>query len=228
VARPQAFLVDVFETILTCDFTVHARELPLLAGVPAPAWNQAFALLGQPLSEGRTSLREAFEQALRAVGATPLEGLADKLAERDQELLFECSRLCDDTVPFLNRARARGFKVALVSNCAANARPLLEQLGVVQLVDAVVLSCEVGRAKPSPGIYQRALEMLGVAAGEAVFVDDQPGFCAGAEALGIQAVRIERGGPGDHVGPVQGDARQVVGSLTELEEMFWTRRKMST
>jgi FMN phosphatase YigB (HAD superfamily) len=57
----------------------------------------------------------------------------------------------------------------------------------------VVLSCEVGSAKPSPEIYVTALTDLGVAAADAVFIDDQPTFCVGAEAVGVRPIQISRG-----------------------------------
>jgi putative hydrolase of the HAD superfamily len=63
---------------------------------------------------------------------------------------------------------------------------------VLPLADAAILSCEVGSAKPSPEIYDAALEDLGVAAADAVMIDDQPDFCAGAEAVGIRAIQIVR------------------------------------
>ena len=58
-----------------------------------------------------------------------------------------------------------------------------------------MLSCEVGSAKPAPQIFRRALSEAGVAAADALFVDDQAAYCAGAEVLGIGAVRIVRNGP---------------------------------
>ena len=82
-------------------------------------------------------------------------------------------------------SRACGIRVALVSNCMENTRPLLSGLGVSALADAVVLSCETGCAKPDARIYRQALDQLGVRAGAAVLVDDQPAFCAGAAAVGI-------------------------------------------
>jgi FMN phosphatase YigB (HAD superfamily) len=81
-----------------------------------------------------------------------------------------------------------------VSNCADTTRGLLDHLGVIPLVDAVVLSCEVGSMKPSPEIYITALADLGVAAADAVFIDDQPTFCLGAEAVGVRPIRISRAG----------------------------------
>jgi putative hydrolase of the HAD superfamily len=80
-----------------------------------------------------------------------------------------------------------------VSNCADTTRPVLERLVIVPLVDAAVLSCEVGSMKPYPEIYVTALEELGVAAVDAVFIDDQPTFCVGAEAVGIRPIQIARG-----------------------------------
>ena len=51
--RPEAFLVDVYETILTCDFEVLRNELPVIAGVEPEAWNEGFARLGPDLTHGR-------------------------------------------------------------------------------------------------------------------------------------------------------------------------------
>ena len=49
-----------------------------------------------------------------------------------------------------------------------------------------------GAAKPDPAIFEIALDRLGVAAEDALFVDDQQAFCDAAAALGIRAVLIDR------------------------------------
>lgn len=69
-------------------------------------------------------------------------------------------------------------------------------LGLEREVDVVVLSCEVGVKKPEAGIYQTALERLGVPPDRTAFVDDLVDYCAGAEALGIRSYRILREGSG--------------------------------
>ncbi|WP_420111460.1 HAD family hydrolase [Pseudactinotalea sp.] len=94
----------------------------------------------------------------------------------------------------MTELRDRGIAAAFVSNCAPNAAPLLSHLGLTAQVDAVILSCEVGSTKPDAEIYMRALEALAVDASGAVFVDDQATYCAGAEAIGLTAVRIDRHG----------------------------------
>ena len=72
---------------------------------------------------------------------------------------------------------------SLVSNCAEHTRDQLSRTGLAGLADVLVLSCEVGYSKPAAQIYERALSALGVAPAEAVFIDDQPAYCAAAAAL---------------------------------------------
>ena len=52
----------------------------------------------------------------------------------------------------------------------------------------IVVSGDEGVVKPDPAIYQLALARFGLAADEAVFVDDVPANVAGAEAVGMHAV----------------------------------------
>jgi HAD superfamily hydrolase (TIGR01509 family) len=192
-ARPEAFLVDVYETILTCDFEVLRNELPVIAGVEPQAWNEAFTRLGPDLTHGRLTMAQGFEQILDACGVRLRPGLVSELVRKDRELLAASSCLYEDAIPFLQILRSRGTLVALVSNCVENTRQLLSDFGVSALADAVVLSCEAGCAKPDARIYQHALDQLGVPAAAAVFVDDQPAYCAGAAALGMTALQIARG-----------------------------------
>ena len=214
----DACLVDLYDTLLSCDFSPNRRELPKLAGVTPDAWNEAYSHLWVAVQTGRLSKAEAFAQSLRALGAQPSADLVGALVDLDRELAFASARLYDDAIPFLDRLRAADIKIAIVSNCSEHTRPLLTELGVIALADAVVLSCEVGAAKPSAEIFLRALDQLGVAATAAVFVDDQASYCAGAAALGIAAVQIVRGEPDGNV-PAAGTA--VVRSLTEVETMLW-------
>jgi putative hydrolase of the HAD superfamily len=217
VARVEACLVDAYETILTCDFSVQRRELSALAGLDPDVWEEAYARISPALNDGRLSKTEGFGQLLRACGRQPEPDLVRAMVDMDRELLLGNARLFPDTVPFLSGLRARGIKVAIVSNCTENTRPLLAKLGVDALADAVVLSCEVGAAKPGAQIFRCALDRLGVTAGAAVFVDDQPGFCAGGVAAGIRAVQIARDGL-DVADGAAGPA--VVRSLAEVSTLL--------
>jgi putative hydrolase of the HAD superfamily len=216
VARPRAFLVDVYETIVTCDFEVLRNELPVIAGAEPRAWNDAFARLVPDLTIGRITMAQGFGQILAASGIRPRPALVSELVRKDRELLAASSRLYDDAIPFLQILQSRGVRVALVSNCIENTRPLLSDLGVSTLADAVVLSCEAGCAKPDARIYRRALDQLRVTAGAAVFIDDQPSYCAGAAAAGMTALQIVRGET-PLLAPAPGT--EVIGSLLKATLM---------
>ena len=168
------------------------------------------------------SKAEAFGHMLAKCGVQATDGLVAEMVRRDQELLLANARLFDDVLPFLHRLRDRGIKIAVVSNCTENTRPLLVATGVDALADTLVLSCEVGAAKPAPEIFQCALDRLGVTADAAVFIDDQPGYCAGSVAAGIRAVQIVRAGlDGQGLnGQTPAPGTLVVRSLPEAESLF--------
>jgi HAD superfamily hydrolase (TIGR01509 family) len=217
VAEREACLVDVYSTLLSCDFVAHTAELPLLAGLSMQAWGEGYSQLGAALGIGQLTKAEGFERILRNGGVEPRPDLVRALVNRDRELLLRSARLYDDALPFLRDVRARGIKIAIVSNCSEHTRDLLESNGVAELADALVLSCEVGAEKPAAQIFTHALDRLGVRAGHAVFVDDQPAFCAGAADLGIAAVQIVRG---ELDGKVPAPGVTVVRSLTEVAAML--------
>lgn len=88
------------------------------------------------------------------------------------------------------RAREAGVKVAMLSN-SFGLEPFnpYEALGMWEdKFDAVVLSELAGVRKPSPAIYQLALNALGLTGAECVFVDDHAHNLSPAEALGIRTI----------------------------------------
>jgi putative hydrolase of the HAD superfamily len=82
--------------------------------------------------------------------------------------------------------RARGLEVAVVSNWDIGLTEQLERLGVASLFTAIVTTAEAGAPKPEPAVFRLALEKLGVVAGRAVHVGDEPGDEDGARAAGMQ------------------------------------------
>lgn len=193
-AVARACLVDVYDTIFRSVFVERVTAVAESLGVSVGDWLVELEKTRLDRDRGKLTTAAAYQQALRGLGIEPAAGLVDDLMRRDAEFSSAHTRLFDDTVPFFEWLRSEGILIALVSNCADTTRGLLESLGVIPLVDAVVLSCEVGSAKPSPEIYVTALADLGVAAADAVFIDDQPTFCLGAEAVGVRPIQITRGG----------------------------------
>jgi HAD superfamily hydrolase (TIGR01549 family) len=87
------------------------------------------------------------------------------------------------------------YKLGLVSNFSVPecGYELLEQYGLKQYLDAVVISGAVNRRKPSPEIYKIALKALGVEASETVFVGDSlTDDVQGSQNVGMTAVLLKR------------------------------------
>jgi putative hydrolase of the HAD superfamily len=101
--------------------------------------------------------------------------------------------LADSTHALLEALRARGLKLALVSNTASPQwllQPMLERQGIAERVDAIVLSSEVGKRKPHPAIFERALDELEVDARDALFVGDRlEADVLGASRVGMKTIQ---------------------------------------
>ena len=189
----RACLIDVYDTILTSPFVQRMESITQPLGIGIDDWLAEWDKMREDRDRGKLTVAAAIARTLPAFGIEPDPALVADLSRRDVESARTLTRLCDDTVPFLEWLRSRDVLTALVSNCADTTRAQLEYLGIVPLVDAVILSCEVGSMKPYPEIYVTALDELGVAAVDAVFIDDQPTYCVGAEAVGIRPIQIARG-----------------------------------
>jgi putative hydrolase of the HAD superfamily len=101
--------------------------------------------------------------------------------------------LADSTHALLEALRARGLKLALVSNTASPQwllQPMLERQGIAERVDAIILSSEVGKRKPHPAIFERALSELDVDASVALFVGDRlEADVLGASRIGMKTIQ---------------------------------------
>jgi putative hydrolase of the HAD superfamily len=129
-------------------------------------------------------LRDALPPAAQGLGVPRLTGAL--LAA----LRF---RPYDEVPAALAALRARGLTLVVLSNWDVSLHEQLAATGLAPLVDGAVSSAEVGVGKPHPLIYERALEVAGAAAGEAVMVGDSPDTdVTGALAAGIEAVLVDR------------------------------------
>lgn len=116
------------------------------------------------------------------------DGLADAL----YATLLDTWTAYSDSAPVLRALRARGIRTSVLSNVGVDVRPVLARGGLLDLVDAVVLSCEVGVVKPDPGIFEAGLAALGVPASRCLMVGDAAKDDAGATALGIRTLLLPR------------------------------------
>ena len=103
---------------------------------------------------------------------------------------FARDQIDSTLMEFIRGLRSR-IKVGMITNAWLDIRRYLEnEFKIADAFDPLIVSAEVGIAKPDPRIYQLALERLGVQPAEAVFVDDFEDNVAGARWVGMQAVHF--------------------------------------
>jgi HAD superfamily hydrolase (TIGR01509 family) len=95
-----------------------------------------------------------------------------------------------DAAPVLRELRARAIRTVAVSNVGFDLRPILAGLGLLEHLDACVLSYEVGAAKPAPEIFRAACAAAGTPPAATLMVGDHPSADGGATALGIRTLLL--------------------------------------
>lgn len=97
----------------------------------------------------------------------------------------------DGDVVDLVRELSSVFRVALLSNSpAAFLRHILTAHDLDTLFETIVISSEVGVAKPTRQIYEILLERTAVEPHQALLIDDNPANVAGAVRVGMQGLQF--------------------------------------
>jgi len=104
-------------------------------------------------------------------------------------------RLYTDALATIERLKARGLSVGLISNWDARLVPVLRELGVWERLDAAAISFQVGAEKPDERIFAHALAQCRVAPWRALHVGDSyEEDVLGARAAGLHALWLRRDG----------------------------------
>lgn len=202
--RYRYLLMDNDNTLMDFDAAERHALQEVLAQFDLPGDAETCALyhrindtLWKALERGETTQAalktERFVQLLSALGRSDLDGGA--LGEAFSEALSHHADLMPDAMRFLNAVHGR-MKLALVSNGIARVqRGRLARCPFAHMLDAVVISEEVGVRKPDPRMVTLALEKLGCEdAREAVLLGDSASAdVAAAAAAGVDSIHLTKG-----------------------------------
>ena len=205
-------------------------------GVP---WKERFFRL---LSEERPPVsRERFEPAFYGacdslegtIGADAgfrelvdrvASGLAERLREDPERLRRVGDRFAADALARLSESAAllarlsERYRLGIVSNFYGNLECVCREVGLAPSIGVAIDSTVVGCKKPDARIFRTALDALGAAPAEAVFIGDSPSRdMAGARALGMRHVWLRAGGTPEGGACCPGDV--VIARLADLEKV---------
>ncbi len=107
-----------------------------------------------------------------------------------------------DVPPALEQLKRGGRKLAILTNGSPDMiEPLVKNRGMQRIFDAVLSVDALRVYKPSPPVYQLAVDKLGVAAGAIGFVSSNCWDALGAKSFGFRVYWINRAGaPVDRLG----------------------------
>ena len=233
---PRAMLIDMDDTILSAygrpeiawntiaeEFADELAPLPpqqVAIAVLAFArnfWANAEAAWRMKLGEARRVTVTGGFAALAAGGHTLSEDLAVRLANRFTAYREEEMFVFPGAHDAIDELKARGVKLALVTNGAAGAqRAKVERFALSHRFDHIQIEGEHGFGKPEERAYLHAMETLGVTASETWMIGDNLEWeVVAPQRLGIYAIWIDVHGDGL---PADSTVKpdRIIRSLTEL------------
>jgi HAD superfamily hydrolase (TIGR01509 family) len=196
----RAVLFDAGNTLVFLDYARLAEGVGAALGLPLNgehlSSHASEAARAMEVASGSDQDRAAaYMETLFLLGGVPEGRLAEvrtclSRMHRERHLW---SAVAERSAESLARLRAAGLRLGVVSNSDGRVEEALQAAGLRQYFDTVVDSALVGVEKPDPRIFQAALEALGVAPDEALYVGDLYEIdIVGARAAGIEAVLLGR------------------------------------
>lgn len=127
-----------------------------------------------------------------------------------------------DAIEVLQYLVANGYKIGIIANQSPGTAKRLESWGLLQYIDVVAASAELGYSKPDMDIFYKALGMAGCRAQEAVMIGDRlDNDIFPAKKLGMKTVWIKQGfSVYQHPISKEYEPNDTVESLTELKNIF--------
>ena len=119
----------------------------------------------------------------------PKEVLDRRVGRRTEMILAQA--VLPGVAQHLEAARQMGLKLGVASSSTREwVAGHLARLGIVDRFECMRCRDDVAHAKPEPDLYIAVLECLGVAAAEAIAIEDSPHGVAAAKRAGMRCVAI--------------------------------------
>lgn len=208
--RPHPSVGSVYREVALrhgCDYAAEVLER---------AFHAAFAKVSKddialdPEARERVFWRRIVLETVHAVGPPPADFDALFAALWETFAHGERWRLFPGASETLTTLRARGYRLAVVSNWDRRLHTVLHEIGLRPVLEAVIISSEAGAEKPDAGIFRAAEIALHAKPHECLHVgDSRKHDVAGALAAGWHALLIR-----------QDDAPGAQGEIARLNDLL--------
>jgi putative hydrolase of the HAD superfamily len=151
-----------------------------------------------PTEAWREVHREFHRLVVEGLGIVPTDAMLDEIAAIEPADAVEAF---SDVAGCLEALRARGIRMAVVSDNRPNLPQVHAALGIARFFEGYAISSLLGCTKPDPRMFAEGARILGLAPDKLLFVDDDDALVDAARTLGYHGLALCRSGqpPRSHV-----------------------------
>ena len=189
----KAVIFDLYETLVTewVSDKYYSTKCADDLGIEHDLFRSIWESCHKQMDTGESTYRQVLRTICEEAGVEPLEERLDVCEKKRVETKNQCfTRREDAIVRMLSDLKATGIKLALCSNCSADEVSGFFSSDLYKFFDLVILSYQVGVAKPDEKIYQLCCERLDVQPSECLYVGDGSSReLFGAQEVGMKPLR---------------------------------------
>jgi beta-phosphoglucomutase family hydrolase len=189
---PRAFLWDL-DGVIVDSAAPHYQS-----------WRNTLAAHGTSLTEKQfrsyfgTRNDHIIREVLGPLPELEVKAISEEKEQRYRDLIREKARAFPGAMELLRVMKKGNYPLALATSAPSeNVELVSAQLGLSAYFDVVVCGQDVKESKPSPDIYLRAAEKLGVDPGQCVVFEDSPHGVAAAKRGGMKCVAVTNSHPAE-------------------------------
>ena len=184
------------------------------------AWQEIFTPMGIDFTEehfikhfGQRNDTIIRDSVGRVISQEELEDIAVRKEKAYRRLVAHNIRALPGSIDLLKELEKNGIPSAIASSAPPeNVNVIINGLGIEGLFQAIACGREVTEGKPSPQIFLKAAEKLGVSPPDCVVIEDAVAGVTGAKRAGMKCVAVTNSHSGDSLR----EANLVVSSLEKV------------
>ena len=170
----KAVIFDMYETLITHYKTplyfseAMSQDMGISYDAFYPLWKQTESMR----SVGKMTFEQCIEYIMKENDCFSLDVLNLIVKKRQATKVAVFDTLHDEIIPMLERLKAQGIQIGLISNCFSEEVIAIRKSKLASYFDSMCLSYERGYQKPDLEIFQMCMDELHVQANECIYIGD--------------------------------------------------------
>src|SRR5271157_727152 len=211
-------LVDIFQM---SDYFQNLTDMANVLGIKPSKFRDQWMVASMARNKEYQSVSERVLDACERTGAGCNEEKLKEAVEIRTRFFITRTEPRSDAIPVLEWAQNRGYALGLITNCTIELPYIWETHALAPFFPAPIFSSVENVRKPTPEIYLRACEKLGVDPRESAFIGDGDDHeMDGASAVGMTPLLIIDHDPASFRRHPQPEMEYSVDYLSELPDLI--------